>query len=61
MAHHFAARTRSVVRLGFDAHIDQGAEIDLDRLSASTQESLLELAAVVADDFPHAMARRGQA
>ena len=61
VAHHFAARTRSVVRLGFDAHIDQGAEIDLDRLSASTQESLLELAAVVADDFPHAMARRGQA
>ena len=59
LTQHFAARTRSVVQVGFDPHIDQGSEIDLRRLSASTQESLLELAAVVADDFPHAMARRG--
>ncbi|PRC43257.1 chromosome partitioning protein ParA, partial [Mycobacterium sp. ITM-2017-0098] len=34
--------------------LEGGAEISLDRLRAETRESLLELAAVVADGFPGA-------
>ncbi len=48
---HFAARCRAVVRVPFDAHLDEGAEIDLDRLEPKTRLALLELAANVADAF----------
>lgn len=36
----------------FDPHLEEGAEIDLDRLRPGTREAVLELAAVVAQDFP---------
>jgi hypothetical protein len=42
-----------VVRLPFDEHLEEGAEIALDKLAPETRLALLELAAVVADDFPN--------
>ncbi len=52
VAEHFAGRCRSVVRVPFDGHLEEGAEIDLDRLEPHTRLALLELAASVADGFP---------
>lgn len=54
---HFAARCRAVVRLPFDAHLEEGGEIELEKLAGSTRSAMLELAATVADDFPRAGAR----
>jgi MinD-like ATPase involved in chromosome partitioning or flagellar assembly len=51
VAEHFAARCRAVVRIPYDGHLEEGAELDLDRLSQPTRIALLELAAVVADGF----------
>ncbi|HEY0814802.1 MAG TPA: AAA family ATPase [Pseudonocardia sp.] len=51
VSEHFAARCRAVVRIPFDAHLEEGAEIDLDRLEPGTRMGLLELAANVADAF----------
>ncbi|GHH37209.1 MinD/ParA family ATP-binding protein [Lentzea cavernae] len=53
LAAHFQQRCRAVVRLPFDEHLEEGAEIALDQLAPETRLALLELAAVVADDFPH--------
>lgn len=55
---HFAARCRAVVRIPFDAHLEEGAEVDLDQLGPHTRMALLELAAAVADDFPYAPGRQ---
>ncbi len=52
VAEHFAARCRAVVRVPYDPHLEEGAEIDLDRLSVHTRAALLELSAAVADGFP---------
>ncbi|WP_344430750.1 MinD/ParA family protein [Amycolatopsis minnesotensis] len=49
---HFGARVRAVCRIPFDPHLEEGAEIELDRLQTGTRLSLLELAATVADAFP---------
>ncbi len=49
---HFAARCRAVTRIPYDAHLEEGAEVDLGELSAGTRSALLELAAEVADAFP---------
>jgi MinD-like ATPase involved in chromosome partitioning or flagellar assembly len=49
---HFARRCRAVRLVPFDAHLEEGAEINLDRLRRPTREALTELAAVVADGFP---------
>ncbi len=51
---HFARRCRSVRQVPFDPHLEEGAEISLDRLRPQTRESLIELAAEVADGFPGA-------
>ncbi|TFV61366.1 MinD/ParA family protein [Mycobacterium sp. PS03-16] len=48
---HFSRRCRAVRVVPFDPHLEEGAEIDLDRLKPATREALLELAAVVADGF----------
>jgi MinD-like ATPase involved in chromosome partitioning or flagellar assembly len=48
---HFGARVRAVCRLPFDPHLEEGAEIELDRLNSDTRLGLLELAATVADGF----------
>ncbi len=49
---HFARRCRAVRLVPFDAHLEEGVEISLDRLRRPTREALTELAAVVADGFP---------
>ena len=48
---HFATRCRAVVRIPYDAHLEEGAEVDLDQLSRATADSYLVLAAEVADGF----------
>ncbi len=48
---HFAARCRAVVRVPYDAHLEEGAEIDLDQLSRATADAYLALAAAVGDGF----------
>lgn len=48
---HFSRRCRAVRLVPFDPHLEEGAEIDLERLNRETREALLELAAVVADAF----------
>jgi MinD-like ATPase involved in chromosome partitioning or flagellar assembly len=57
VAAHFAARCRAVVRIPFDAHLEEGAEVDLERLEPQTKLALLELAASVADAFEPTPAR----
>jgi MinD-like ATPase involved in chromosome partitioning or flagellar assembly len=52
LGQHFGARCRAVCRIPFDAHLEEGAEIELDRLGPPTRLALLELAATVADGFP---------
>ncbi|MBV9321476.1 MAG: AAA family ATPase [Mycobacterium sp.] len=49
---HFSRRCRAVRLVPFDPHLEEGAEINLDRLKRETREALIELAAVVADGFP---------
>lgn len=51
---HFSRRCRAVRVVPFDPHLEEGAEIDLDRLRPKTRAALIELAAVVADGFPAA-------
>ena len=58
LAEHFGSRCRAVCRIPFDPHLEEGAEIELDRLAQPTRMALLELGATVADDFPRDMARR---
>jgi MinD-like ATPase involved in chromosome partitioning or flagellar assembly len=48
---HFAARCRSVVRIPYDPHLEEGAEVDLDQLGQSTTDAYLQLAAMVGDAF----------
>jgi MinD-like ATPase involved in chromosome partitioning or flagellar assembly len=49
---HFNRRCRAVLEVPFDPHLEEGAEISLDRLEPKTREALVELAAVVAAGFP---------
>jgi MinD-like ATPase involved in chromosome partitioning or flagellar assembly len=51
---HFSRRCRAVKQVPFDPHLEEGAEISLDRLKPETREALVELAAVVADGFSDA-------
>ena len=60
LAQHFEARCRAVVKIPFDAHLEEGAEVDLDRIAEPTRLAMLRLAALVADDFPYAMGRQAQ-
>ena len=54
---HFARRCRAACQVPFDPHLEDGAEISLERLRPETRESLIELAAVVAEGFPGARLR----
>jgi MinD-like ATPase involved in chromosome partitioning or flagellar assembly len=54
---HFSRRCRAVRLVPFDPHLEEGAEISLDRMKRETREALIELAAVVADGFPGANRR----
>ncbi|WP_442791799.1 MinD/ParA family ATP-binding protein [Mycolicibacterium sp. ND9-15] len=49
---HFNRRCRAVCEVPFDPHLEEGAEISLDRLRPETKGALLELAAAVAAGFP---------
>ncbi|GFG52585.1 ATPase [Mycolicibacterium agri] len=49
---HFSRRCRAVRLVPFDPHLEEGAEISLERLRRETRDALIELAAVVADGFP---------
>lgn len=49
---HFARRTRAVVSVPYDAHLAEGGQIDLARLSKGAYQAYLELAAELADSFP---------
>jgi MinD-like ATPase involved in chromosome partitioning or flagellar assembly len=51
---HFNRRCRAVLEVPFDPHLEEGAEISLERLKPATRQALLELAAVVASGFPGA-------
>jgi MinD-like ATPase involved in chromosome partitioning or flagellar assembly len=57
---HFAARCRAVVRIPYDPHLEEGAEVDLELLAAETADAYLALAAVVGDGLasPRAVTRR---
>jgi MinD-like ATPase involved in chromosome partitioning or flagellar assembly len=51
---HFSRRCRVVCVVPFDPHLEEGAEVELDRLKPKTRDALIRLAAVVADGFPPA-------
>jgi MinD-like ATPase involved in chromosome partitioning or flagellar assembly len=46
---HFAARCRGVVKVPFDPHLEEGAEVDLELLAPGTADANLTLAALVGD------------
>ena len=48
---HFAARCRAVVRIPYDPHLEEGAEVELELLSPETADAFLALAAHVGDGF----------
>ena len=52
VADHFSRRCKAVLTVPFDPHLEEGAEISLDRLRPETRDALLELAATVAAGFP---------
>lgn len=54
----FLDRTRAVQVIPFDDHLAEGAEIDLELVSKPTRRALLELAAMVADEFAFTSARQ---
>jgi MinD-like ATPase involved in chromosome partitioning or flagellar assembly len=49
---HFSRRCRAVRQVPFDPHLEEGAEISLERLRPQTRDALIDLAAVVAGGFP---------
>ncbi|TYB50025.1 AAA family ATPase [Actinomadura chibensis] len=50
---HFESRCRAVVRIPYDDHLEEGAEVDLEQLAPATREAYLTLAAVVGDGFAY--------
>ncbi|REE97472.1 MinD-like ATPase involved in chromosome partitioning or flagellar assembly [Thermomonospora umbrina] len=48
---HFEGRCRAVVRIPYDDHLEEGAEVELDQLSPACQDAYLHLAATVGDGF----------
>ncbi|MEU6427211.1 MinD/ParA family protein [Microbispora sp. NPDC046973] len=48
---HFAGRCRTVVRVPFDPHLKEGAEVDLARLRPTTRGAYLRLAAAAGQAF----------
>lgn len=48
---HFTRRCRAVLQVPFDPHLEEGAEISLERLRPGTRQALIELAAVVSAGF----------
>ncbi|WP_412759466.1 AAA family ATPase [Nocardiopsis rhodophaea] len=48
---HFSSRCRAVVRVPWDPHLEEGAEVDLDLLTPATRDAYLQLAATVGEAF----------
>ncbi|MFB9800127.1 nucleotide-binding protein, partial [Streptomonospora salina] len=48
---HFASRCRAVMRVPWDSHLEEGAEVDLERLAPGTRDAYLQLAATVGEAF----------
>ncbi|WDZ91083.1 MinD/ParA family protein [Nocardiopsis sp. HUAS JQ3] len=48
---HFSGRCRDVVRVPWDGHLEEGAEVDLERLAPATRDAYLQLAASVGEAF----------
>ncbi|MGH3322556.1 MAG: AAA family ATPase, partial [Streptosporangiaceae bacterium] len=48
---HFASRSNAVIRVPYDPHLEEGAEVDLERLKSGTRDAYLTLAATVGDGF----------
>jgi MinD-like ATPase involved in chromosome partitioning or flagellar assembly len=48
---HFAARCRAVVPIPYDAHLAEGAEVELEQLGKAAADAYLALAAEVGDGF----------
>jgi MinD-like ATPase involved in chromosome partitioning or flagellar assembly len=48
---HFEARCRAVVEVPFDPHLATGAQIEMDRVRAATQDAFRAIAAHLADRF----------
>jgi MinD-like ATPase involved in chromosome partitioning or flagellar assembly len=46
---HFAARCRAVIKIPYDPHLEEGAEVELDLLTRPTADAYLALAAVIGD------------
>jgi MinD-like ATPase involved in chromosome partitioning or flagellar assembly len=58
---HFAARCRTVLKIPYDSHLEEGAEVELDLLARPTADAYLSLAAVIGDGLAMpARARRLQ-
>jgi MinD-like ATPase involved in chromosome partitioning or flagellar assembly len=57
LENHFAGRCRAVVRIPYDPHLEEGAEVDIEQMSPATVNAYLTLAATVGDGF--AWPRRG--
>ena len=57
LTRHFLARCRAVVVIPFDEHLAEGSVVELDRLRPRTRDAFVELAAMMADDFPAAGGR----
>jgi MinD-like ATPase involved in chromosome partitioning or flagellar assembly len=49
LEHHFAARCRAVVRIPYDPHLEEGAEVELELLGSQTADAYLALSAIVGD------------
>lgn len=54
---HFLARCRAVIVVPFDEHLAEGSVVDLEKLKPRTRAAFVELAAMMADDFPDAGGR----
>jgi MinD-like ATPase involved in chromosome partitioning or flagellar assembly len=60
LEHHFAARCRAVARIPYDPHLEEGAEVELELLTAETADAYLTLGALVGDGlaWPRRMTAR---
>ncbi|WP_347812644.1 MinD/ParA family protein [Rhodococcus sp. Eu-32] len=57
LTQHFLERCRAVLVVPFDEHLAEGAVVDLNSMRPQTRAAFVELAAMVADDFPAATGR----
>jgi MinD-like ATPase involved in chromosome partitioning or flagellar assembly len=49
LEHHFGSRCRAVLRIPYDPHLEEGAEVELELLGSDTAKAYLTLAAVIGD------------